>query len=103
MSTLEERFEALARDWERHCAAHGESSNPQVFVEAPSFEALVALGTPVLPLIIERYRSGSLFWGAAMARITGLAEFGSGLVGNLEQIRRQWLTWWDAQRPSAIR
>lgn len=103
MNALTERFEALAQDWERHCAAHGDSSNPQIFVEDPSFESLVALGTPALPLIIERYRTGSLFWGAALARITGHREFGSGLVGNLEQTRRQWLAWWEAQAASVGR
>ena len=69
------------------------SSNPRVYVEHPSFEAIVALGADAVPLIIERYRVGSLFWGAALARITGHIEFGDGLSGNLKDTRTKWLAW----------
>ncbi|MCE9669295.1 hypothetical protein LY474_15905 [Myxococcus stipitatus] len=95
MSDVATRFEALAARWEQHCADHREASNPYVFLEHPSFDALVALGRGAVPLIIERYRHGSVFWGAALRRITGITTFGEGVVGNLDQTRRSWLKWWD--------
>ncbi|MFP2930534.1 hypothetical protein ACLESO_36110 [Pyxidicoccus sp. 3LG] len=100
MSDVGARFEELAKEWEAHCAAHREASNPYVFLNHPSFEALVALGRPAVPLIIERYRDGSLFWGSALRRITGVATFGDGVVGNLSETRRSWLKWWDVNQAS---
>ena len=58
-------------------------------------EAIVALGRPAVPLIVERYREGSVFWGAALRRITGVTTFGDGVVGNLDATRRGWLKWWE--------
>jgi hypothetical protein len=100
MSELGTCFEALAREWEAHLAAHRESSNPYKFITHPSFEALVALGRPAVPLIIERYREGSVFWGAALRRITGVSTFGEGVVGDLEGARRRWLAWWEENKAS---
>ncbi|AKF84939.1 hypothetical protein OWM54_13945 [Myxococcus sp. MISCRS1] len=98
MSPSSERFDALAAEWERHCEEHREASNPFVFVQHPSFESLVGLGRAAVPLIIERYRHGSVFWGAALRRITGVTTFGEGVVGDLEANRRGWLKWWDAHQ-----
>ncbi len=95
MSSLATRFESLAKEWEAHCDSHREASNPYVFLNHPSFESLVGLGRAAVPLIIERYREGSVFWGAALRRITGVTTFGDGVVGNLEATRRGWLQWWD--------
>ena len=98
MNDFGARFETLANAWEAHCAAHREASNPYKFVEHPSFEALVGLGRPAVPLIVERYREGNLFWGAALRRITGVTTFGDGVVGDLAATRRGWLAWWEANR-----
>lgn len=100
MSELRERFDALADAWEAHCEAHRAASNPFVYVKHDAFDAIVAMGADALPLIIERYRTGSVFWAAALARITGKTEFGNGVTGKLEQARAQWLAWWDAQHPA---
>lgn len=100
MRELESRFNVLATEWAAHCAKHRESSNPAVFTQHESFDALVALGPQALPLIIDQYREGSLFWGAVLARITGNAQFGTGTTGNLNQTRRDWLHWWDQQGAS---
>ncbi len=50
MSDVTARFESLAKEWEAHCAANREASNPYKFITHPSFEALVALGRPAVPL-----------------------------------------------------
>lgn len=91
------QFEQLAAEWEAHRQARSISSNPNVFFDHPSFTKIVALGEPAVPLIIERYREGTVFWGAALAKITGRTEFGDGVTGDLEATRRGWLDWWDAK------
>ncbi|MCP3104621.1 hypothetical protein LZ198_37735 [Myxococcus sp. K15C18031901] len=103
MSEVATRFDALAARWELHCADHRESSNPSVFLDHPTFEALVEMGPEAVPHIIERYRYGSLFWGAALRRITGVTTFGDGVVGDLDATRRHWLEWWDAHQGTYTR
>ncbi len=72
------------------------ASNPRAHLDSADFEAIVALGEPAIPLIIERYRNGgSLFWGAALSRITGITRFGDRLVGDLDHTRDAWLAWYD--------
>lgn len=94
---LSARFGELAQEWDAHRESRRESSNPSAHLDHPAFEAIVAMGEPAVPLIIERYRRGTVFWGAALRRITGKTEFGDGLVGDLEATRRAWLGWWDQQ------
>lgn len=90
-------FQKLADEWLAHCAANAEASNPFVYVKHEAFDRIVAMGEPVIPEIIEKYRDGSVFWGAALARITGNEAFGNGVTGKLEDTRRKWLAWWDAK------
>lgn len=91
-STTHERFDALADAWEAHCRANSERSDPRVFVEHPSFDSIVGLGAIAVPWIVERYKTGPLFWGAALARITGDTSKGDGVSGDLKETRRRWLT-----------
>lgn len=97
MSALGETFEAHEATWARHREACRVLSNPNVFIRDAGFEGIVAMGEAAIPLIIERYRSpeSTLFWGAALTKITGLTDFGDGLVGDLRATREAWVTWFD--------
>ena len=86
-----ETFDRLADAWEAHVHASRASSNPRVYVEHATFDALVALGEDAVPFALERYRAGPLFWGAVLARITGDTSKGDGLSGNLKDTRARWL------------
>ena len=90
-------FDALADAWEAHCRAHSVSSNPYVYLRSEAFDGIVAMGDAAIPHIIERMRTGPVFYAAALARITGRSDFGDGITGKVEQARDQWLTWWDTQ------
>jgi hypothetical protein len=92
---VRERFAEHADRWEAFVEENAASSNPFTYVRHPDFEAIVALGRPAVPLIVERYRDGSLFWGAALARLVERAGFGDGVTGNLRDTRERWLAWWD--------
>ncbi|HEY4222004.1 MAG TPA: hypothetical protein VGO62_11685 [Myxococcota bacterium] len=85
------RFDVVADAWEAHLFEVRAASNPRVYIDHPTFDAVVALGPDAIPWIIERYRTGSLFWGAALARITGNSEHGDGVRGDLHETRRRWL------------
>lgn len=92
-------FDELEARWSTHLEVSSNASNPRAHIDSADFEAIVALGEPAIPLIIGRYRNGgSLFWGAALSRITGITRFGDGLVGDLEHTRDAWLAWYDDER-----
>ena len=86
-----EAFDALADAWEAHVHEARAASNPRVYVDHPSFDALVALGRDAVPFALERYKTGTLFWGAVLARLTGDTSKGDGLSGNLKDTRAKWL------------
>lgn len=92
---VEQRFEELAAAWEAHLDEERASSNPARKVQHPAFDDIVALGDAAVPLVMARYESGSLFWGAVLARITGLSAHGDGVTGNLRETRQRWLAWWQ--------
>lgn len=98
---LEARFEALARAWEAHLEETRELSNPYARLRHEAFDGLVALGDEAVPLIVARYREGSLFWGAVLARLTGVTEHGDGVQGDLKETRRRWLAWAEQRTPGS--
>ena len=55
--TLDERFKELADEWEAHRQSVLLSSNIHHTLNHPAYRALIELGPPALPLIIERYRT----------------------------------------------
>ncbi len=83
--------------WEAHCRASSSSSDPYTYVRHEALDAIVALGPDAIPIVVERHRSGPLFWGAALARITGDLSKGDGVTGDLKATKRAWLAWWDAR------
>lgn len=100
-TATKERFDALADRWEAHVRDVSSSSDPRVYVRHEAFDAIVAMGEDVLPLVVDRYRVGTLFWGAVLTRITGDASKGDGVTGDLKATKRAWLAWWDARPTTA--
>ena len=91
--TPRDNFERCAREWQEHIDAHSFTANPYVYIEHASFENIVAMGKEAIPLILEAYSEGHLFWGAALVRITGKNDFGNGVTGNLGAQKTNWLNW----------
>jgi len=95
-------FTECAEAWEAHCAAVGGASNPRVYVQHESFDALCALGPQIAAAVVERWQTSRvMFWGAVLARVTGEASFGDGLTGDLQAQKRAWTTWMQAQQRRA--
>lgn len=85
-----EHFIELREEWH---AATGHLSNPSKVVQHPAYRAIVALGWPVIPYILQAIERGEPdFWGPALHEITGeeppLAE---GPQPLLERIGEAWL------------
>jgi hypothetical protein len=77
--SLSERFEHEARRWEAWCDRNSFRSDLR-FTEHPSFDAIVAMGDPIVPMIFERWEPEikdvetpiSPPWWAVLERITGI-------------------------------
>ena len=103
---LREAFDAHYLGWRRFIEAdpaRSLSSDPAVLSSGPDYDAIVALGTPAIPLLLERMGDeGELFLNLAMGRITGQAppppEAGAPLPIHSENWKRDW--WVSQWAPS---
>lgn len=94
--TMEERFRRLLAEWDRSTAHH---SNPSIIMGHPAMRAIVAMGEPVVPMILRELAAGGdgqLTW--ALCELTGeniappLIENGCAKWDVAEQ-SRAWVQW----------
>ena len=84
------RFQELAAWWEAKTVF---ISNSQRARFHPAHEAIVNLGQPVVPFILERMRAQGGHWFEALEQITGENPVPIGSHGNIEAMQRAWLQW----------
>ena len=68
---LRRRFDQLADDWERAVAYLSDSTLREAH---PAYRAIVALGPPVVPLLLADLERTHRHWFAALAELTGTCE-----------------------------
>jgi hypothetical protein len=98
---LARKFETLADAWATHRATVGMSSRWEDALEHPSYRALVRLGRPAVPLIIERYGNDEqrfFVWAFVLDDITGLRIVLGHTVLDGPDARRRYLAWWEKQK-----
>src|SRR5689334_11439274 len=66
--SLEERFTRLAETWHKAVAHH--SSN-RIRYNHPAYQEIIALGAPVVPLLLRDLETNRRHWFAALNAITG--------------------------------
>ncbi len=94
---LAQRFQGLATQWD---AATRYRSNTHALRDHPVYQELVALGEPVVPLILmELEREPNVFWFLVLARITGENPVLPTLSGRVEAMARAWI---DLKRPENV-
>lgn len=93
-STLQVRFESLAKQWEEDTTFH--SSTHEICLD-PSYLEIIALGPRVVPFIIEHLReSRNSHWSLALSALTRTElVLAAEHVGVTEEICRFWLNWWE--------
>lgn len=87
---LEQTFTLLANRWARDTAHL--SSSPQTAMD-PSYQQIIGLGRPAIPLILRRLQRRSDHWFWALRSITGENPVAPADVGDLDKMRRAWLRW----------
>jgi hypothetical protein len=88
--TVEQQFHRLAAAWLAN-TAHMSSSS--AMVADPAFQQIVALGAPVVPLLLRELRHRSGHWHRALKKITAADPVPPNERGNLARITEHWLRW----------
>ena len=85
-----ERFQELADRWEEETFFLSRSDRA---IAHPAHEAIIDLGQPVVPLILERMRSQGGHWFEALQQITGEDPVSPTDYGNIAAMQNSWLQW----------
>jgi len=93
------RFQGLATEW---IEATRFRSNTRALRNHPVYQELVALGEPVVPLILaELARESNVSWFTVLAAVTGENPIPAALAGRVDAMTRAWLDW-GRQRGYAV-
>src|SRR5271166_3493915 len=85
------RFQGLATQW---IAKSRYRSNTRAMRNHPVYQELVALGEPVVPLILaELELESNVSWFTVLAGITGENPVPPALAGHVDAMARAWIDW----------
>lgn len=85
------RFHGLATRWK---VTTRYRSNTHTLRSHPIFQELLALGEPVVPLILaELRREPNVSWFTVLAAISGEDPAPAALAGRVDDMARAWLDW----------
>ncbi len=88
------RFQELVSEWRTATAF---SSRPMDLFMHPSYQKIIGMGPPVLPLILERLTHHLELWFWALEMIADQNPAAEGEPGDIEAMRTAWLRWGEAQ------
>jgi hypothetical protein len=71
-------------------------SSPYRMASHPAYRRIIAMGWPVVPLILTLLRSEPDFWFEALVSITGEQPVPLEHAGNLDAMTKDWLAWGQA-------
>ncbi|HEU4409589.1 MAG TPA: hypothetical protein VFS43_30320 [Polyangiaceae bacterium] len=83
-------FTALAHQWQAAC---GHLSSTTKRANHKAFRAIVAMGRPAIPLLLEQITRNPNDWDLALAEITGENPVPIEDAGRVDKIVAAWLAW----------
>src|SRR6266540_3625363 len=86
--TIEQTFRRLAAVWLTETAYVSSTTD---MVAHPAFQEIVAMGPPVVPLLLRELERGTGHWHRALGRITGVSPVPPEGRGNIAQVKEAWL------------
>ena len=86
-------FDTLRSQW---VADTMHVSSSRVLIEHPAYQAIIALGKPMVPYLIEDLKNAGGHWFCALEEITGYFLPNSKHL-DLMELRKVWMEWWDNQ------
>jgi hypothetical protein len=88
--TTEERFRRLAEEWKLESRY---LSNTRQMAMLRSYQAIIGMGLPVLPLILKELQREPNFWFHALEALTDEDPVPGEIRGSVARIREAWLDW----------
>jgi hypothetical protein len=88
--TVSTRFEALAAEWKQ---ATSLLSSTSAMTSHPAYQAIIALGWPVVPLLLRDLEREPVPWFAAMEAITAENPVCPEVWGQTRQMAEAWVAW----------
>ncbi len=88
--TTVERFRKLAAEWKEQ--ARYLSDTRRMAMLRP-FQAIIGMGLPVVPLILEELRDDPHHWFWALEAITDANPVPEDVKGDVRRMREAWLSW----------
>lgn len=85
-----DRFIDLAERFERETR---NLSSPNAIAAHPSAQEIVALGKPVVPLILDRMNLYPWFWFDVLEKLTGENPIDPEMHGKMEDMTFAWVGW----------
>jgi hypothetical protein len=92
--TLEQKFNRLADAWQSGVAHLSSSSKRD---NHPAYQEIIALGQPVVPLLLRDLERTSRHWFTALATITKAQPVAAEDAGNIRKMAQAWLDWGKKQ------
>jgi hypothetical protein len=87
---LERRFEELARAWKADSLF---MSSVTDMVNLPSYQEIIRMGPPVVPLLLRDLAKEPNHWFMALYAITGADPIPPQDRGNVDRMAAAWLRW----------
>jgi hypothetical protein len=88
--SLEKEFSRLAAEWKEQSLY---MSSPLDMAELPAYQAIIAMGRPAVPLILDDLRRGPDHWFMALGRITGASPVPREDYGRVDLMAEAWIRW----------
>jgi hypothetical protein len=85
-----EEFRRLAEWWDRETAV---VSNLNVSFKHPAYQAIIALGPPVIPILLHELETNPHWWFRALRELTGANVVPRDDAGNLPRMAAAWIKW----------
>jgi hypothetical protein len=90
MAEMKQEFRRLVEEWK---ASRGPSSTLRSMSEHPACRAIIGLGEPVIPLVLEELVRDPDWWFSALMAITGANPVHLEDRGNLVKMAESWIKW----------
>jgi hypothetical protein len=87
---VEAEFRRLADLWYREA---GLLSNLRKAYQHPAYQAIIALGPPVVPVLLRQLEAKPGWWFAALRELTGANPAAPEHCGKLDFIAADWVAW----------
>src|SRR4051794_32568750 len=87
---IREQFEMLAQRWKAEVEF---LSSTSAIINHPAYQDIIALGLPVVPLILRDLEHEPAHWFEALQTVTGENPVPREHWGNIPAMQQDWITW----------